>query len=250
LVASSPEEFRRAIREHRFGRLRFDRDVSRRARSVIEDAGVLLVGEPHGVYETPGVLYSLVAELDIRAIAFEWSHEEMDEAVQSFRRDGRLDLEKLWSLPESADFFCGDGRITAGLFALLQRLRDERRLDQVIAFDRLDPELPPRDAFTRDREMAERLLEQWDGSTPLLAVAGAFHTQLDTDEGETLAAHLARHLPGLEPASIDYAVGECWSRGRARMVSTPTPPAPIMLRAPRATPAVVPRPRLHGAKKS
>src|SRR5215211_4497547 len=140
VVASSPSEFAAAVAEQPFADSTFESDALARAASSVADAGVLVVGEPHGVRETPSVLYSLAVALGTRAVAFEWSHEEMEAPVQAFLRCGSFDFEELWSLPRSAEFFCGDGRITAGHFALLQRLRHEGRLDQVIVFDRLDPE--------------------------------------------------------------------------------------------------------------
>src|SRR5207302_2744597 len=141
----------------------------------------------HGVRETPSALHALAVALGTGAVAFEWSHEEMEATVQSFIRSGSFDFEELWSLPPSAEFFCGDGRITAGHFALLQRLRREGRLDQVIVFDRLDPE-PVADweeqVRVREPEMAARLLGEWDRSLPLLVLSGRFHAQLEAAERE------------------------------------------------------------------
>ena len=54
----------------------------------------------------------------------------------------------------------------------------------------------------RERELAERLLAEWDERVPLLVVAGAFHASLE--EG-TMASHLARERPGLQPLILDYA---------------------------------------------
>jgi hypothetical protein len=139
---------------------------------------LLVLGELHGVYETPSVVYALIAEVEARAVAFEWSHEEMDESVQRFLQHGAFDFDQLWALPVSAEFFCGDGRITAGHFALLRRLREEDRLDQVIVFDRLDQPSPTKNAFLRDCEMADRLRREWDTNIPLLVLTGAFHAQL------------------------------------------------------------------------
>jgi hypothetical protein len=79
-------------------------------------------------------LLALASALGTRAIAFEWSHAGMDEPVQELLRRGWFDFERPWSLPASVEFFCGGGRIAAGHFALLQRLRDAGRLDQVIVF--------------------------------------------------------------------------------------------------------------------
>jgi hypothetical protein len=219
-------EFAAAVLEYRFSEHRFDPQALGAAARSVAEAGLLLVGEPHGVRETPSVLFGLARELDTRALALEWSHEELDAQVQAFVRDGHLDLEALWRLPPEAEFFCGDGRITAGHFALLERLRKEGRLEQVVLFDRLDPDPLP-EWQVRDREMAERLLAEWRGA-PLLVLTGGFHAQL---RGDTMAAHLARARPGLSSASLDY--------GHAEL-----PETPIALRLPPGSGSVVPR-HLH-----
>jgi hypothetical protein len=246
MVAPSPSRFAAAVAAHPFPRFTVPPEALAQARSALAASGLLLVGEPHGVRETPGVLYELAAALGARAVAFEWSHEEMDEPLQSFVRGGAFDFERLWSLPPSSEFFCGDGRITAGHFALLERLRREGRLDQAIAFDRLDPEPPPRDwraqVRAREPDLASRLLSEWDRRLPLLVLAGAFHARLEAPEGETMAGYLARELPGLRPAMLRYASGRCWSRGETHAVPEEVPDAPIVLRVGRATPAIVPAP--------
>lgn len=89
--------------------------------------------------------------------------------------------------------------------------------------------------------MAVRLPAKWDRRLPLLVLTGGFHAQLDAAEGETMAAHLAREVAGLQPAMLDYASGHCWWRGAVRLVR-PGPDAPITLRVPKATPAGVPGP--------
>jgi len=242
MVLSSPGEFARAVGVHRLDGPAFAGETLARAAASVADAGLLVVGEPHGVRETPGVLYALASALGTRAVAFEWSHEEIDEPVQEFVRSGSFGFEQLWSLPPSAEFFCGDGRISVGHFALLQRLRDEDRLDQVIAFDRLDPDPHPGDWRLRDREMAERLLAEWDERLPLLVLTGSFHAQPEAADGETMTSLLAHERPGLEPAMLDYVSGHSWSRGELHDVSGPVPDAPITLRVPKASPAVVPGP--------
>jgi hypothetical protein len=247
MVISSPSDFGGAVRQHPFFKFEFDPESLARARRSVGANGLLVIGELHGVRETPSVLNRLALGLGTRAVAFEWSHEEMDEPVQRFLATGSFDFDRLWSLPAAAEFFCGDGRITAGHFALLEKLRSGGRLDQVIVFDRLDPQ-PPEDweaqPRTRESEMAARLLSEWDRRQPLLVLTGAFHAQLQAAEREPMAAHLARHLPGLQPAILDYTSGSCWSRGEAHDVSGPMPDAPITFSVGAATPAVVPGPRI------
>lgn len=239
MVIRSPSAFARAVEEYVLDEVALEQEALAAAAASVARAGLLVVGEPHGVRETPGVVYALATALGTRALALEWSHEELKEPVQEFLRGSSFDFDALWSLPPEAEFFCGDGRIAAGHFALLTRLRDEGQLDDVIAFDRLDPKPPPPDWQVRDGEMAERLLARWDGRLPLLVLSGAFHAQLAAGDGETMAAHLARARAGLATAMLDYAGGSYRSRGLQR-ISAPMPDAPIVLRLPPATPAAVP----------
>jgi hypothetical protein len=240
VVASSPEEFAEAVRMYRFGDVRLDHAAVDAAGRTLAETGLLLVGEPHGASETPAVLYALVAALGIRGVAFEWSHDELDGHVRRSLASGSFDFHDYWTLPASSELFAGDGRITAGHFALLERLRDVDRLDQLILYDRLDPEPAP-EWHVRDREMAERLLTTWDERHPLLVLTGAFHAQTTPlMDGEPMGQHLANARQGVAAAMLDYASGHCWSRGAAHDVSGPMPSAPITLMLPHATPAVVP----------
>lgn len=183
------------------------------------------------------MLYTVMCALDLRTIALEWSHEEMGNVLQSFLRSGSFDFDALWVLPPSAEFFCGDGHITAGHFTLLERLRREQRLDCVILFDRLDPDPAPDDWRVRDREMAERLLSEWGGRGAALAAVGAFHAR--HDEPGTMAHELARHV-AVRCAAIHFAGGLIWSRGALHPAAGTVPSSCIRLDLPIATPAVVP----------
>jgi hypothetical protein len=218
---SDRDAFAAAVRAYELERVELDPAPLELARATLDEARLLLVGEGHGRRETPSVLWTLAHELDARGLALEWSHDELGEFVRD------LDLERLWSLPPTAEAFCGDGRFTAGHVALLRRLREERRLEQLILFDRLDPEPNP-DWRPRDGDMAQRLLDEWNGRTRLIAVAGAFHARLDVEAGETMAMHLSERLP-LRPAMLQHDG------------SPPMPPAPIVFRLPPATPAELPR---------
>jgi hypothetical protein len=205
--APTPAAFRSAIEAYRFGEASVG--VARRK--------LLLVGGAHGVHASrePAVLYAITQALGARALAFEWSHDEVGEIVRDFMRTGTFDLNALWSLQADAEVFGADGRFTAGHVALLERLHAEGTLGQVIPLDRLDPDpLPPPDA--RDVDLAERLLAEWDRSLPLLAVVGAAHVA-------PIAA-----LVGAETAMLDYGP-------RVEL-----PPASLTFAVPEGAPAVVP----------
>ncbi|MFL5963369.1 MAG: hypothetical protein ACJ757_10825 [Gaiellaceae bacterium] len=179
---------------------------------------LLLVGDAHGVHASrePAVLYELAHALGARALALEWSHDQVGEIVRRFMRTGTFDLEAVWALPAGAEAFSGDGRFTAGHVALLERLHREGTLEQVILIDRLDPDpLPPAEA--RDRDMAERLLAEWDRALPLLAVVGAGHV-----------ASIAALIGATETAMLDYRA------------DVELPPAALTFAVPHGPPAVVP----------
>jgi hypothetical protein len=206
-IAPTPTAFRSAVEAYAFGE----------APVKLTRRDLLLVGDAHGIHASrePAVLYEVARGLGARALAFEWSHDEFGAVVEDFLRTGAFDLEAVWALPPGAEAFAGDGRFTAGHVALLERLHREGTLAQVIPFDRLDPD-PPAPQDVRQREMAERLLAEWDRALPLLAVVGAGHL-------DPLAA-----LTGAETATLDYGP------------HVELPRAPVTFPVPDGPPAVVP----------
>jgi hypothetical protein len=150
----------------------------------------LLLGNAHGlrVDWEPALYYRLIHDIDARAVAFEWSFDELGPIVAALRATGRLDTDALWSLPEGAEAFSGDGRFTAGHVALLERLLAEERLAQMICFDRVAASQPE-----RSEEMAVRLAHQWNRDNRLFAVVGAGHLPV-----------FRKHLPELSVLDLRY----------------------------------------------
>jgi hypothetical protein len=180
------------------------------ARDALEASGGLLVlGESHGVEQTPAVVYVLLRELGIRRLALEWAEEELRAVAEG-------DLDALWALPPEAEAFSGDGRLTAGHLALLR----SARLDEVVLLDRVGSE-----GESRSLAMLERLLA---APRPLLAVVGA--------------GHVTRELPGVRPVLLAWDGGRVWFHGENDL-STDLPELPIELPLPPARAATVP---LHG----
>jgi hypothetical protein len=214
MILRSPAAFRAAVDRERLDRVHLDDATLAEVRAAIDESGLLLVGEPHGVRETSSLLHVLATELGAGTLAFEWSFDELGDLVDELP----LDVERLWSLPPEAEAFCGDGRFTAGHVALLERLRPER----VILFDRLEP-------VDRERELAERLLAEWDGRSRTIALVGAGHA----------AGTMASLLP-VRAAAIHYERGRCSWRGDESELELDPPATPITIRLPEATPADVP----------
>lgn len=152
--------------------------------------GSILIGHGHGLRAAwePAAFYAIARETNATALAFEWSEDELRPLVDGILESGRLVVEELWRLPDGAEAFCGDGRFTAGHVALLERLVAERRLAQVILFDRLGSEQP-----TRSAEMAMRLSEEWDRRHRLIAVVGAGHLP-----------EFRAHIPDVAVLELDY----------------------------------------------
>jgi hypothetical protein len=205
--APTPAAFRAAVEAYRFDQ----------ALPLLPASAVLLLGNAHGAHASrePAVLYGVAHALGARALALEWSHDELGELVERFLADGRFDLDALWDLPQDAECFSADGRFTAGHVALLERLHREDALDQLIPFDQLDGPAPPPPEL-RDARMGARILDGWDASLPLLVVVGAAHVP-------ALAAALRT-----EPAMLDYGP------------AVPMPDAALTLSVPSGPPAVVP----------
>lgn len=246
MILSSPSEFEIAMEKDGLDVVKIDSPTLAHAAATLEVSGLLLVGEIHGVSQTSGAVYALSSGLDSLAIGLEWSHEEMSDPMKNFMDQGSFDLDELWKFSVSSEFFCGDGRITSGHFALLKRLYEEDRLKQIILFDRLDAN-PPVESQIREGEMATRLLKVWNRNLPLIVLTGVFHVRMGATDFMTMADHLNSELGGVEPAILRYEHGYAWSRGQLHDVSMELPAAPIVINLREATPASVPgKPTANG----
>ena len=186
-----------------------------------------MLGESHGVAETPRAILTLVRSLGVRSLALEWSFDEVGDVVRDAVASGRFDLDAVWSIPAGGDLFSGDGRFTAGHVRVIEHLLGVQQLLDVVPIDRLDRDPPLGD--DRELAMAERLLEALRIELPMLAVVGLFHASREPSGGvEPMFVHLERALPGLRNGGLE------------------TPDRPLGLavdasfRLPSATPAVVP----------
>ena len=76
----------------------------------LDSAGLLLLGEIHGVRENPLLIRALMKAFGLTSLALEWP-EDLTPMIRAFLASGRLaDHPWLWG---------GDGRITAGHMAVL-----------------------------------------------------------------------------------------------------------------------------------
>lgn len=200
----------------------------RAAQRSLDRHGLCLLGEVHGVAENPLIVERLVGELGIAVVALEWPRgleRAVDDpgwlGVAPPTLDRRLDAATERQLAAGIAW-CGDGRVTAGHFAVLRRIPA-----CVVA---VDEPLGPATAGERDAAMAgavERLLGS--AGQRVLFVAGNGHTCL-REHGHYRPAgmHLARARPALCTVDVHYGGGRFWNCGSRACPSVPPPPGPYL----------------------
>jgi hypothetical protein len=164
-------------------------------RDSLARAGLLLLGEVHGVRQNPLVVRALMATLDVTGLAMEWPA-DLAGAISSFLATSRVpDDELLWG---------GDGRITAGHFAMLRERFNAERLEALTLFDGVSEV----GWSKREAAMADRILAAPRPGRGTLVVAGNVHTHLaPIGLGVPLGARLAQSRPGLREIRIRYGTG-------------------------------------------
>jgi hypothetical protein len=116
------------------------------ARRSLEESGLLLLGEVHGVRENPLVIRALMQAFGLTGLALEWP-EDLAPAARAFLAGEPLaDHPLLWF---------GDGRITAGHLAVLR----ERAAAGPLSLTLFDGPIGADDArvLAVIREQAERI---------------------------------------------------------------------------------------------
>jgi len=194
---ASLEEFQRAVDgfDITSARLTIDPAALAAGRQSLDQSGLLLLGEVHGVRQNPLLARALMAALDVTGLALEWPA-ELAAAVSGFFADGRV--------PDHAHLWGGDGRVTAGHFALLRERFLAGRLRALTLFDGVH------EAGWSQGEsaMAERILNAQAPGGRTLVIAGNAHTALTpTMLGVPLGARLAEWRPGVREIRIRYGNG-------------------------------------------
>jgi hypothetical protein len=166
------------------------------AQQSLDDSGLLLLGEVHGVRENPLLIRALMQVFGLTSLALEW-HEDLAPVIETFLARGTLaDHPLLWS---------GDGRITAGHLAVLAERAAAVPLE-VILFDGTMG--LGWNWSQHDEAMAGRILARSAAGTRTLAVAGNAHTSTSRAPlGIPLGDHLARRRRGIREIRINYGSG-------------------------------------------
>lgn len=190
-------------------------------RRSLDESGLLLLGEVHGVRENPLIARALVRAFGLNALALEWP-DELVPVIDAFMISGVLeDHPLLW---------LGDGRITAGHLAVLRERAESGPLNLTL-FDGTASAYGSWSA--RDEAMAGLILARpgtttattaatgttatagttaTTAATGTLVVAGNAHTPTSpTHLGIPLGACLARQRPGVLDIRIRYGSGHFYN---------------------------------------
>jgi hypothetical protein len=211
------------------------------ARRSLEESGLLLLGEVHGVAENPLLIRALMQAFGLTSVALEWP-EELTPVIGSLAAGGALaDHPLLW---------LGDGRITAGHLAVLR----ERATAGPLALCLFDGTLGAGWNWSRrDEAMAGQILAA-AGHARTLVVAGNAHTPTaPTNLGIPLGARLSWQRPGVRDIRVSYGSGRFYSMkprqfpgtdGGDGRVHLREQQGELILELPAAAEAVVPQRRL------
>jgi hypothetical protein len=236
---ASLAEFRRAVAGFRVTDLPVAIEPAARAavQRSVDESGLLLLGEIHGVAENPLLIRALLAEFGLSGLALEWPA-ELAPVVSAFLAGQPL--------PEHWLLWPGDGRITAGHLAVLR----DRAAAGPLRLTLFDGPIRAGASWSeRDAAMAARVLAGTGPGT--LVVAGNAHTPVRATElGVPMGTLLAQRRPGVAEIRICYAGGGYYNVGPRRFARPGRPGrAPelslrdgrLILELPSATEAVVPQ---------
>lgn len=184
----------------------FDERATDSLTAELADAKLFLLGETHGVQENPDIIYTLFRKFGCRNLALEWGS-AWKHAAERFLDGEGLDFGLMQDSP--------DGRVTAGHFALLKKLKEEGLLERLVCFD------PGSVAGweKRDEGMARNIMEHMTAA-PTLVVAGNLHTKVEPigvegeeDERHPMGEHVKRAIPGVPSGRIRCLTGEFHNYG-------------------------------------
>jgi hypothetical protein len=179
------------------------------AQRSLDDSGLLLLGEVHGVRENPVLIRALMQAFGLTSLALEWPA-DLAPAVAAFLAGETLaDHPMLWP---------GDGRITAGHLAVLA----ERAAAGPLELTLFDGIVEVGWSWSRrDEAMAARILAGGAAGIPTLVVAGNAHTSVRPIElGVPMGCHLARRRRGLREIRINYCGGYYYNLRPGRFAAT------------------------------
>ena len=184
----------------------FDESATERLTKSLEDTKLLILGEMHGVKENVDIIYTLFKKFNFRQLALEWDT-NLKGVAERFVESGDLDFDAIKDSP--------DGRITAGHFALIKRLKEEGMLEKLVCFDGSGPT----SWDERDANMAKNILSSLS-EVLTLALAGNLHAKkepitFDDESGEhhPMGERVEGKLPNVPFGEIKYLGGQFYNCG-------------------------------------
>jgi hypothetical protein len=210
--------------------LQVDADADTAVRQSLQRTGLVLLGERHGIAQTPVLVEELIAWFGLGGIALEW-HEDLRPWLDRWITNGVL-ADPVWGVPP-VEVWGGDGRLTAGHLAMLRRWAAAGLLITLMDGTTIVRPRPGESEeetgrqwwSERDAAMAARVLAAPDAPIGRLVVAGNLHTRLKplpasdpigAEIGVPMGAELARRRPGLCSIDCVYGPGQFYNLGPRR----------------------------------
>jgi hypothetical protein len=191
------------------------------AEQVLErtDARYVIVGERHGTEEIPAFFADLVCQASERApviVGLEIEAPQQASIEAYLQSDGSPAARA--ALLREDHWRYGDGRASAAMFALLERLRQLRGSGRQITF--LAFMVPAPDAAARERGMAEAWMAALRAQprARLLALIGRVHAET---QPIGFAAAAASYVPAAQRLTLSYVPFEAARGPRRIMTSAP-----------------------------
>lgn len=195
----------------------FDPEAEATFAEALKQTGLCLLGEVHGVAQNPAIIYTLMQRFNLSSLALEWPNSKDNP-------DLRLHLEEFLSgKPLNPEVLVDKefGTMTLGHFALLRKLKEEQRLNNLILFN------SEGDTWNgRDKKMAQVIEREFKAQFPTIVVCGNLHAltqkinleDLEEElnlpkENEPMGYVLSQKLGPIPSIRINYRRGEFYNRG-------------------------------------
>jgi hypothetical protein len=208
--------------------LQVDPDADAAVRESLQRTGIVLLGEAHGMAETPVLVEELIAWFGLDGIALEW-HEDLRPWLDGWIADGVL-TDPVRGSDLAGEVWGGDGRLTAGHLAALRRWAASGVLITLMDGSTNYAPAPGGDRGGDGAAVVERagrgdgrpVLAAPDAPGGRLVVAGELHTRLEplplddpigAQIGVPMGVELARRRPGVCSIGCVYGPGQFYNLG-------------------------------------
>lgn len=181
----------------------FDEEATKSFADSLQRSKLFLLGETHGVEENPNIIYTFIKKFGFKKLALEWD-KNLEKTVNDYLEAGKLDFD---SIQENAR---GDGRITAGHFAMIKKLHEEGLIDKLIFVDNDQF----KNSAEREKGMAKSVLDNIS-DTPMLVVVGNSHAKTElgefrdeAKEPDRMGKIIKKNYPNVFSGIANYRSGE------------------------------------------